>query len=132
MRLPSSVSALQQQNMALLQEWYRAIIISILYGSSFSSNSPSQDIIFGLVGQQWNSQARTGVEDALSEINNRNDILLGYKLKYFSYSPTSGSQVYNEILVQWQFYAGFDFKLLNNVERVQQRGSTSWTIWADV
>ena len=111
--------------MALLQEWYRAIIISILCGSSFSSNSPSQDIIFGLVGQQWNSQARTGVEDALSEINNRNDILLSYKLKYFPHSPTSGSQVYNEILVQWQFYAGFNFKLLNNVERVQQRGSTS-------
>ena len=75
--------------MALLQVWYRAFIISSFYSTSFSSNSSSKDIIFGLVGKQWSGQARIGVEDALSEINNRDDILLGYKLKYFPHIPPS-------------------------------------------
>ena len=82
--------------MALLRVWCRAIILaSILCGTSFSSNSPSdsQDLIFGLVGQQWSSQARAGVEEALYEVNNRSDILSGYKLKYFAvhdHTPTTG------------------------------------------
>ena len=77
--------------MALLRVWYRAIILtSILRGTSLSSNSPSQDLIFGLVGQQWSSRARAGVEEALYEINNRSDILSDYKLKYFVHTPTKG------------------------------------------
>ena len=92
--------------MALLRVWCRAIILtSILCATSFSTgNSPSQDLIFGLVGQQWSSQARAGVEEALDEINNRSDILSNYKLKYL---PLAGieSQVLRmrSLLFQWQY-----------------------------
>ena len=76
--------------MALLQVWCRTIILtSILCGTSLSSNSP-RDLIFGLVGQQWSSRARAGVEEALYGINNRSDILSDYKLKYFVHTPTKG------------------------------------------
>jgi hypothetical protein len=83
---------MQLQNMALLRMWCRAIILtSFLCGTSFSSiSSPRQDLIFGLVSQKWSSRASAGVEDALSEINNRSDILSGYKLKYFMHTPTTG------------------------------------------
>ena len=66
----------------------------------------AQDLIFGLVGQQWSSRARAGVEEALYEINNRSDILLNYKLKYFVHMPLAGieSQVLRmrSLLFQWQ------------------------------
>ena len=99
---------IQLQIMALLQVWCRAIIFtSILCATSFSSNSSSQDLIFGLVGQQWSSRARAGVEEALYEINNRSDILSDYKLKYFVRTPIAGieSQVLQirSSLFQWQY-----------------------------
>ena len=35
-------------------------------------------------------QARAGVKEALYEINNRSDILLDHKLKYFVRRPVTG------------------------------------------
>ena len=77
--------------MAVLQAWYSAVILAIqchgTLAATISSSSPSQDLIFGLVGQQWSGQARAGVEDALDDINNNTDLLSGYMLKYCRHTP---------------------------------------------
>lgn len=67
--------------------WCSAVILTV-YGAKVAAtvqptSSPNQELIFGLVGQQMNSQAREGVEDALDDINNDTELLSGYKLKYF-------------------------------------------------
>ena len=83
--------------MAVLQVWCSAVILA-LYGImavTVSSMSPSQDLIFGLVGQQWSDQAKAGVEDALNDINNDTELLSGYKLKYFQH--THGSVIGSEV-----------------------------------
>lgn len=71
--------------MAVSQLWFSAIILSAVHGTT------SQDLIFGLIGQQpWSSEAKCGVEDALNNINNNlSHILSGYSLKYFQYNPGS-------------------------------------------
>lgn len=75
--------------MAVLLAWCSAVILAVHHtlAATVSSSSSSQDLIFGLVGQQWSSQARAGVEDALDDINNNTDLLSGYKLKYFRHTP---------------------------------------------
>lgn len=82
--------------MAVLQSvWCTIVMILALYSilavSTIPSVSPSQDLIFGVVGQQWSSQARAGVGDALDDINNNTELLSDYKLKYFQ--DTHGSEV---------------------------------------
>ena len=78
--------------MAVLRAWCSAVILAIhgTLAATVHSDGPSQDLIFGLVGQQWSSQAIAGVEDALDDINNNNtELLSGYKLKYFQHTPVS-------------------------------------------
>ena len=81
----------------------------------------AQDLIFGLVGQQWSSRARAGVEEALYEINNRNDILSNYKLKCFVYMPIAGieSQVLQirSLLFQWQYVSSSKLYRVSAVQR---------------
>ena len=92
-----------RKNMAVLQVLCSAITLAV-YGIMIviSSSSPSQDLIFGLVGQQWSSQAaKTGVEDALEDINNNSDFLSGYKLKFSQHTP--GSLVTESQVVGWIF-----------------------------
>ena len=106
------------KNMVLLQVWCRAVVtvlIGILCGANFSNNT-SQDLILGLISQQWSSQARIGVEDALSEINNRSDILPGYKLKYFPHTATSGLE--SQVMISYYIYYfnRNNIILLNNAE----------------
>ena len=90
--------------MAVLQAWCSAVILAAVCGTMAAgvvpSVSHSQDLIIGLVGQQWSSsEAREGVDDALDDINNITDheLLSGYRLKYFHYGdsilPGTSSEV---------------------------------------
>ena len=79
-------------NMALLQVWCSVALIAIDSVASSSSSSQSQELFFGLVGDQESSRAKSGVEDALNDINKRGDLLSNYKLSYYQYAPRSPSQ----------------------------------------
>lgn len=76
--------------------WYSVVIVAIIYGSAtivatvpVPSSNASQDLIIGLVGQHWGSQARAGIDDALDDINNNTELLSDYKLKYLQHVPPS-------------------------------------------
>ncbi len=70
-------------------------IIATVAASVPVSSSHSQDLIIGLVGQQWSSQARAGIDDALDDINNNTELLSGYRLKYLQHAslPVTTSEV---------------------------------------
>jgi hypothetical protein len=85
--------------MAVLQVWCSVVIVAV-YGTIATvtasvpvSSSPGQDLIIGLVSQQWSSQARAGIDDALDDINNNTELLSGYKLKYIPVSVTKSEVI---------------------------------------
>ena len=82
----------------MLPVLYSAITFAVYETVISSLSSHSQDLIFGLVGQQWSSQAaKTGVEDALDDINYNSELLSGYKLKFIQHTPGSHNIIVNEV-----------------------------------
>ena len=80
--------------------WYCALALAV-YTSQDSvasaSNGEQQEISFGLiVGDKGSNRARTGVEDAVDQINNEHGLLLGYRLKLTPFSV--GSEVICSLL----------------------------------
>ena len=58
-------------------------VIILAAVDSVHSSSTNQELFFGLmIGTHENSGAKLGVEDALNSINQRSDLLSGYKLNY--------------------------------------------------
>ena len=89
--------------MAVLQAWCSAVILAAVCGTMAAgvvpSVSHSQDLIIGLVGQQWSSsEAREGVDDALDDINNITELLSGYRLKYFHHSDSTLPGTSSEVI----------------------------------
>ena len=59
------------------------VVLCCLINAVASSGSNVQELFFGLItGTQDNDRALSGVMDALSYINERNDLLPGYELRY--------------------------------------------------
>ena len=80
--------------MAIFQAWCSAVALVVcgtMAAAVVPSISHSQNLTIGLVGQQWSSEAREGIDDALDDINNSTELLLGYRLKYFQHIPLPGN-----------------------------------------
>ena len=81
--------------MVAWQVWYYALALALNSMHVAVHSSSDRELIFGLMTRDQGIEA--GVQDAVSDINRRNDLLSGYQLRFI---PTSvESMVTNSIVV---------------------------------
>ena len=78
--------------------WCSAVVTAVccMAAVSLATSDRKKELYFGLMGHQMPTEAKRGVEDALEDINNRNELLRGYELKYLHNAPildSNGGQV---------------------------------------